>query len=161
MILRRIWRALEARWSGLLQARRIKASLFSGTPILTAIAPSDTDPGAWSLTYRNGLMLTLGDAGILDYQDTDFGHYVGGSEPDAQRFRTAFLAQLHRIVLKSLLRHITHPGLEAGQRERAAEAASKLYMAAENPPAEGNLDMTVADDGSWSAGSPRERAPLR
>jgi hypothetical protein len=63
--------------------------------------------------------------------------------------------------LKSLLRHITHPGLEPGQRERAAEAAAKLWMAAENPPADRTPDITVTDDGSWSAGSPRERAPLR
>jgi hypothetical protein len=39
------------------------------------------------------------------------------------------LAHLHKIVLKSLIRYMVQPLLGADQRERAAEAASKLYLA--------------------------------
>ena len=81
-------------------------------------------------------MLTLGEAGILDYQDREFGQFMGGPGRSVAPDNRDFLVQLHKIVLKSLLRYVTHPGLCMGERERAAEAASKLWLASENPPRE-------------------------
>ncbi len=78
-----------------------------------------------TLLYKNGLILTLGDEGILDFQDKDFSQFLpspGFTSRDA-------LAVLHKVVLRSLIRYMVHPLLESAQRERAAEAASKLYLA--------------------------------
>jgi hypothetical protein len=102
----------------------------------------------------------LGDAGILDYQDRDFGQFMGGGkEPASQAPKDReFLALLHKIVLKSLLRYITHPRLEMSQRERAAEAASKLWLAFEGRAAP---HYVAVDDASWSPVSPHEPARRR
>jgi hypothetical protein len=157
MGLRYILPAFGTKLNGLFRARRIKSIIFSGTPVLSGIAAATDDPGTWSLTYKNGLMLTLGEAGILDYQDREFGHFIGGPGRSAAPEDREFLVQLHKIVLKSLLRYIIHPGLDIRQRERAAEAASKLWLASETGP-----DYPMADgDGSWSAGFSRESAPHR
>src|SRR6185369_17583146 len=108
-----------------IRARAIKTELFSGSPVLERIRLDSGDDGpVFTLFYRNGLMLTLGESGILDYQDRGFDGFLGG-ESRATRDRD-FIASLHRIVLQSLLRYITAPRVEVRQRERAAEAASKL-----------------------------------
>lgn len=148
--------ALWNRALALMRTRAIKSLLFSGAPVLERIR---TDRGAegpvFTLFYKNGLMLTLGDSGILDYQDRGFEGFLGG-ESRATRDRE-FLASLHRIVLQSLLRYITAPRVDVRQRERAAEAASKLYLACESRPGA----SPVPDPVSWSPGSPRESARAR
>lgn len=105
---------------------RIKRRMFSGTPHIVDVGRRDLQ-GRVSLTllYRNGLILTLGEEGILDFQDRDFGQFLGSPGFESRRA----LAHLHKIVLKSLIRFMVHPSLTAAQRERAAEAASKLYLA--------------------------------
>ncbi|MDB5048992.1 MAG: hypothetical protein JWO30_2063 [Fibrobacteres bacterium] len=158
MGLRQILTAFGTNLKGLLRARRIRSSVFSGTPILLRIATVPGQPGTWSLTYKNGLMLTLGEAGILDYQDRAFGHFIGGPGKSAAPDNLEFLVQLHKIVLKSLLRHIIHPGLDTAQREWAAEAAAKLWLATESVP---GSDYSMAAGGSRSAGSPPQPAPFR
>lgn len=155
-----IAKAFGSKLRGLVKARKIKVAIFSGTPVLTQITAIKGQPNTWSLVYRNGLMLTLGEAGILDYQDREFGHFMGGPGNSAAPDNRQFLVQLHKIVLKSLLRYIIHPGLSAGERERAAEAASKLWLASEERPGE-SRDYSMVDGGSWSAGSTREPAPYR
>jgi hypothetical protein len=164
---------------GLFQARGIQTRLFSGTPVLSRIdliAGDVGDPAGFSLLFRNGLMLTLGDAGILDYQDRGFGNFIGGPERSQAPDNREFLVQLHKIVLKSLLRYLIHPGLDKSQREFAAEAATKLWLAegprsGETPGPRGNARAVQSHafpapvepegDGSWSMGSPRESAPFR
>ncbi|MDQ3002556.1 MAG: hypothetical protein M3Y08_15005 [Fibrobacterota bacterium] len=155
-----ILKAFGSKFHGLIKARKIKSAIFSGTPVLTGITALKGPPQTWSLLYRNGLMLTLGEAGILDYQDRKFGHFMGGPGKSAAPDNREFLVQLHKIVLKSLLRYIIHPGLNAAERERAAEAASKLWLATEERPGE-TRDYSRVDDGSWSAGASRESAPYR
>ncbi|HKP96519.1 MAG TPA: hypothetical protein VJ385_12245 [Fibrobacteria bacterium] len=150
MGLRHLLTACGAKLNGLLRARRIRSAIFSGSPVLSGIAASADEPGTWCLTYRNGLMLTLGEAGILDYQDREFGHFIGGQSPGAAPDNRDFLVQLHKLVLKSLLRYIIHPGLDLSQRERAAEAATKLWLASENRPGKGP-DHSMVDNGSWTA----------
>lgn len=118
----RIRAALES----LSQYRRIKSRLFAGNPVILEIGRSGgRGPAGMSLLYRNGLVLTLGDEGILDFQNKDFGQYLG-SPGFGNR---AAMVHLHKIVLKSLIRYMVHPGVAPDQRERAAEAASKLYLA--------------------------------
>lgn len=170
---------------GLFRSRGIKTRLFSGTPVLTSIDTVAGDSPGFSLLFRNGLMLTLGEAGILDYQDRGFGNFIGGPGSSAAPDNREFLVQLHKIVLKSLLRYITHPGLNVAQRELAAEAATKLWLAeslrSETAGAgaagawiepgsrvsghSSKLPLPDSDkpqgDGSWSMGSPRESAPFR
>lgn len=158
MSLPTILKACGSKLHGLIKARKIKSAIFSGTPVLTQITAIKGRPQTWSLLYCNGLMLTLGEAGILDYQDRKFGHFIGGPGNSAAPDNREFLVQLHKIVLKSLLRYIIHPGLDAAERERAAEAASKLWLASEERLGE-SRDYSMVDDGSWSAGSTREPAP--
>lgn len=152
-----LYNAIKNRLLAVLRARAIKTLLFSGTPVLERIRLDRNDEGpVWSLIYKNGLMLTLGEAGILDYQDRNFGEFMGtGSEAPNDR---EFLALLHKIVLKSLLRYITARGVVIGQRERAAEAASKLWLACEH---HARAHAASVDGASWSPGSPRESARSR
>lgn len=139
-----------------MRTRAIKSMLFSGTPVLERIRMDRGVEGpVFTLFYKNGLMLTLGESGILDYQDRGFDGFLGG-ESRATRDHD-FLALLHRIVLQSLLRYITAPRVDVRQRERAAEAASKLYLACEQRPG-ASLSQ---DPLSWSPGSPREPARSR
>lgn len=149
-----LYDAIKNRLLAALRTRAIKALLFSGTPVLERIRLDRNDEGpVWSLIYKNGLMLTLGDAGILDYQDRSFGDFMGTvSEAPNDR---EFVALLHQIVLKSLLRYITARGVDVGQRERAAEAASKLWLAGEHRTGARTVSLDAA---SWSPGSPRESA---
>ena len=106
--------------------RRIKSRMFSGRPVIVEIGRREVQ-GRVSLTllYKNGLILTLGEEGILDFQDKDFGQFLGS--PGCGNRQA--LAHLHKIVLKSLIRYMVHPSMDMAQRERAAEAASKLYLA--------------------------------
>lgn len=149
-----IYQAFKSRLMAVMRTRAIKTLLFSGTPVIERIRLDRNDEGpVWSLIYKNGLLLTLGESGILDYQDRRFGDFMGTvSEAPNDR---EFLALLHKIVLKSLLRYITARGVDMGQRERAAEAASKLWLASEHP-RDGR--STIGDSASWSPGSPRESA---
>lgn len=121
-ILNRI-RAAHAAYS---ESRRIKARMFSGRPILVEIGRREIRGRvSLSLLYRNGLILTLGEEGILDFQDKDFGQFLGGPGFGNREA----MAHLHKIVLQSLIRYMVLPSLGMAQRERAAEAASKLYLA--------------------------------
>lgn len=108
------------------QSRRIRSRLFAGSPLILSIGRREhRGRVSMSLLYKNGLILTLGEEGILDFQDKDFSQFLdspGFSNRDA-------LTLLHKIILKSLIRYMVHPSLDQGQRERAAEAASKLYLA--------------------------------
>jgi hypothetical protein len=179
MEFRRLSKAFGSLLRGLLRSRGMQARLFSGTPVVSRIdAISGPTPG-FSLLFRNGLMLTLGEAGILDYQDRGFGNFIGGTGLSVAPDNREFLVQLHKLVLKSLLRYITHPGLDTVQREFAAEAATKLWLVEENRPDDkiadtgrqrvhSASDFPVSPDspqalggGSWSMGSSRESAPFR
>jgi hypothetical protein len=121
-ILGRIQAALASR----AEYGRLKARMFSGRPILVEIGRHELQGRvSLSLLYRNGLILTLGEEGILDFQDKDFGQFLKGPGFGNRQA----LAYLHKIVLKSLIRYMVHPSLAMAQRERAAEAASKLYLA--------------------------------
>src|SRR6266850_1193358 len=111
MRLRHVLTACAAKLSGLVKARRIKTTIFSGTPVLSGIAALKGETATWSLTFKNGLMLTVGEAGILDYQDRDFGDFIVASGASAARYDLEFQSHLRKIVLKSLLRYITYPGL--------------------------------------------------
>jgi hypothetical protein len=123
--------ALKRRVLGLARARKMKTRIFSGSPVLTRVSLSQKDGlPTWSLVFNNGLLLTLGEAGILDYQDHSFAQFMRGRDGTEEHDREA-LVTLHKIVLKSLLKYLVHPGLDPGQRERAAEAASKLWLAAD------------------------------
>lgn len=105
--------------------RSIRVRLFSGSPLLVHVYPREEEgEKAWSLLYKNGLLLTLGEAGILDYQDARFAHFMGARDTSRES-----LVQLHRIVLKSLLKFMLGRHVEIRQREIAAEAASSLWMA--------------------------------
>jgi hypothetical protein len=150
MGLRQLFIACRARTEGFLKARRIKSKVFSGTPVLAGIAALEGSPGTWSLTFRNGLMLTLGEAGILDYQDPKFRQFIGEAGESSAPGNHGFLVQLHKIVLKSLLRHITYPGLDMRQRENAAEAATRLWLASEKP-SESAPVPDLSDNGSRRA----------
>jgi hypothetical protein len=149
-----IYNAFKNRLLAVMRTRAIKALMFSGSPVIERIRLDRDDEGpVWSLIYKNGLVLTLGESGILDYQDRRFGDFMGPvSEAPNDR---EFLALLHKIVLKSLLRYITARGVEMGQRERAAEAASKLWLASAHP---AGARASAAGNASWSPGSPRESA---
>jgi hypothetical protein len=106
--------------------RRIKSRMFSGNPVILSVGRHESQGlVSMSLLYKNGLILTLGEEGILDFQDKDFGQFLGSPGFGSR----AALAHLHKIVLKSLIRYMVHPSQDHGQRERAAEAASKLYLA--------------------------------
>lgn len=112
--------------NSLSNSRHIKSRMFAGNPLILNIGRRDFEGLVqMTLLFKNGLILTLGDEGILDFQDKDFSQFLnspGFSNRDA-------LAALHKIVLRSLIRYMVNPALENGQRERAAEAASKLYLA--------------------------------
>jgi hypothetical protein len=155
MLLKPFCAALRNRFFSLMRARAIKSMLFSGTPVLERIRLDQGEGGpVFTLFYKNGLMLSLGDSGILDYQDREFDGYLGrDSRATGNR---DFLASLHSIVLQSLLRYITAPRVEPRQRERAAEAASKLWLACDRP-----SGAPAQDPVSWSPGSPRESARYR
>jgi hypothetical protein len=141
--------SLRDRLLAVMRSRAIKSILFSGTPILESIRLDRNDSGpVFTLFYKNGLMLSLGESGILDYQDDEFDEHVGPVSR-APRDRE-FLVLLHKIVLKSLLRYITTPRLDPRQRERAAEAASKLYLACELRP---GAPASELEGPSWSPGS--------
>src|SRR5690606_17550028 len=86
-----------------------------------------------------------------DYQDREFGHFMGGPGNSAAPDNREFLVHMHKIILKSLLKYVIHPELGPQQRERAAEAASKLWLATESgqfavAPAGGTVS------GFWPAG---------
>jgi hypothetical protein len=165
MGLKQVILAVKAKFAEFLRARKIRSAMFSGTPMITKVSviESGTNP-TWSLVFKNGLMLTLGEAGILDYQDRDFGSFMGGPGNSTAPDNREFLVHMHKIILKSLLKYVIHPGLDPLQRERAAEAASKLWLATESgqftvvPP-----DGTVS--GSWLTGlqpaSGKNPHPLR
>lgn len=117
---------IRAAFAANTEYRRLKARMFSGRPILVEIGRHELHGRvSLSLLYRNGLILTLGEEGILDFQDKDFGQFLGSPGFGNREV----LAHLHKIVLQSLLRFMVHPSQDAAQRERAAEAASKLYLA--------------------------------
>lgn len=108
------------------QYRRIKRRMFSGSAIIAEIGRTELRGQVnMSLLYRNGLILTLGEEGILDFQDKDFSQFLGSPAFENR----VVLTHLHKIVLKSLIRYMVHPSMDQAQRERAAEAASKLYLA--------------------------------
>src|SRR4051812_20978060 len=115
---RKLLTVLKAKVAGLSRARRINTLVFSGSPVLLRIhrASRDGQP-VWSLQFKNGLMLTIGEAGILDYQDRDFSSFMG----ERDLLNREFLEQLHKIVLKTLVKYLVHPRLEESQREQAAE----------------------------------------
>jgi hypothetical protein len=147
---------IKARLASLVRARAIKSMLFAGTPVIERIRLDRGDDGlVFTLFYKNGLMLSLGASGILDYQDREFDGFVG-TESRATRDRD-FLTLLHRIVLQSLLRYITAPRLDTRQRERAAEAASRLWLACEHRP---GAYAASAEGASWTPGSRHETARL-
>jgi hypothetical protein len=106
--------------------RRIRTRLFSGRPNLVEIGRREIRGHvSLSLLYRNGLILTLDEDGILDFVDLEFSRLLGGPGfGDRQA-----LAHIHKMVLQSLIRYLVLPSLGMSQRERAAEAASKLYLA--------------------------------
>ncbi len=148
--------SIKAKVTALIRARAIKSALFAGTPIIERIRLDQGDDGhVFCLLYKNGLMLSLGASGILDYQDREFEGFMG-TESRATQDRE-FLTSLHRIVLQSLLRYITAPRLDTRQRERAAEAASRLWLACERRP---GAYAAAVDGNSWSPGSRRETASL-
>jgi hypothetical protein len=121
----RFFSIIRAKALGYALHRRIRVRLFSGSPVLVHVyRRQEEGEKAWSLLYKNGLLLTLGEAGILDYQDPRFAHFMGARDTG----RTS-LVQLHRIVLKSLLKYLVHPRIDVSQRENASEAASVLWMA--------------------------------
>jgi hypothetical protein len=118
--------SIQAALASYTEYRSIKSRMFSGRPILVEIGRNELQGRvSLSLLYRNGLILTLGEEGILDFQDKDFSQFM---KSPGYGNRKA-LAHLHKIVLKSLIRYMVHPSLGMAQRERAAEAASKLYLA--------------------------------
>lgn len=148
--------SIRERVLAFMRGRAIKSLLFSGTPLLERIRLDRGDDGpVYTLFFKNGLMLSLGESGILDYQDREFDGFMG-TDSRATRDRE-FLVLLHRIVLQSLLRYITAPRLDTRQRERAAEAASKLYLACERRP---GAPARVPDEASWTPGSRHEPARL-
>jgi hypothetical protein len=176
MEFRRILQALGSKLRRLFPSRGIETRLFSGTPVVSRIDAIAGDVPGFALLFRNGLLLTLGEAGILDYQDRGFGSFIGGPGLSVAPENREFLVQLHKLVLKSLLRYITHPGLDRVQRELAAEAATKLWLVEESRSQEkteepgrprahsasGSPDSAKAPgNGSWSSGWPRESAPFR
>lgn len=121
-----IIRRIRAAFAANTEYRRLKSRMFSGRPILMEIGRHGLQGRvSFSLLYRNGLILTLGEEGILDFQDKDFGQFLGGPGFGNREA----MAYLHRMVLQSLLRYMVHPSLDMSQRERAAEAASNLYLA--------------------------------
>lgn len=126
MILNALFVRIRSGLGSLTRSRRIKSRLFSGSPLILSIGRREhRGQVSMSLLYKNGLILTLGEEGILDFQDKDFSQFLdspGFTNRDA-------LTLLHKIVLKSLIRYMVHPSLDQAQRERAAEAASKLYLA--------------------------------
>jgi hypothetical protein len=126
MDLKSLFNDSKAKLSAILRTRRLKAEMFSGTPIILTIERQRAhDSPVILLRYKNGLMLTLGDAGILDFQDVRFGHFMENRNFEQREF----LILLHKIVLKSLLKYLLHPGLDKAQRETAAEGISKLWLA--------------------------------
>jgi hypothetical protein len=146
--------SIKAKVAALVRARAIKSSLFAGTPLIERIRLDRGDDGhVFTLFFKNGLMLSLGASGILDYQDREFDGFMGSDSPAT--YDHEFLASLHRIVLQSLLRYITAPRLDTRQRERAAEAASRLWLACERRPA---THAPSAEGGSWKPGSRHETA---
>jgi hypothetical protein len=115
---------IRSGFESLSQYRTLKRKMFSGNPLIVEIGRREAHGRvSLSLLYRNGLVLTLGEEGILDFQDKDFSHYLGGASD------RAVMENLHKLVLKSLIRYMVHASAPADQRERAAEAASKLYLA--------------------------------
>jgi hypothetical protein len=117
---------IRAAFSATTEVRRLKARMFSGRPTLIEIGRHELQGRvSLSLLYRNGLILTLGEEGILDFQDKDFSQFLGSPGFGNREI----LTHLHKMVLQSLLRYMVHPSQGEAQRERAAEAASKLYLA--------------------------------
>ena len=117
---------IRAAFSANTEYRRLKSRMFSGRPTLVEIGRHDVDGRvSLSLLFGNGLILTLGDEGILDFQDKDFAQFLGSPGYDNREV----LTHLHKIVLQSIIRFMVQPSLAGVQRERAAEAASKLYLA--------------------------------
>ena len=113
-------------FAGLAYHRRIKTRIFAGNPALQTIGRHGLGEDAiFSLLFKNGLILSLGEAGILDFQDRSFSQFLGGPGFESRQA----LTHLHKIVLRSLIRYMVQPRLEPSQRERCAEAASKLYLA--------------------------------
>src|SRR3954465_3271306 len=113
MGLRKLLNTLRSKVAGLARARRINSLIFSGMPVLLRIIRTSRDGRpVWSLMFKNGLLLTIGEAGILDYQDRDFSSFMG----ERDMLNREFLEQLHKIVLKTLVKYLVHPRLEEGQR---------------------------------------------
>lgn len=126
MDMKRLILDTKAKLAGILRTRRLQVKMFSGTPLILKIEKVDAHASpALMLHYKNGLLLTLGDAGILDFEDHDFTSFVDNRSFSSREI----LTMLHKIVLKSLLKFMTHPRMDAEQRERAAEAVSKLWLA--------------------------------
>jgi hypothetical protein len=125
MRLKRLWDKVQTKVAGLTHYRRLKTRVFSGAPIIQEISRADNGGlGTWELRYRNGLQLTLGEGGIRDFQDRLFSQYLG----NGTALSRVAMAQLHRLVLKSLLKYMVHPGLDMSQREKAAEVVSRLWV---------------------------------
>ena len=129
MHLKRLWGKVrgkvQARMAGLSHYRRLKSRVFSGAPIIQEIShAANSGMGTWELRYKNGLQLTLGESGIRDFQDRLFSQYLG----NGTALSRVAMAQLHRLVLKSLLKYMVHPGLDLSQREKAAEVVSRLWV---------------------------------
>lgn len=117
---------IQAAFAANTESRRLKARPFSGRPMLVEIGRHELQGRvSLSLLFKNGLILTLGEEGILDFQDKDFSQFLGSPGFGNREV----MAHLHKIVLQSLLRYMVHPSQGVAQRERAAEAASKLYLA--------------------------------
>lgn len=148
--------SIKNRLASLVRSRAIKSMLFAGTPVIERIRLDRGDDGlVFTLFYKNGLMLSLGASGILDYQDREFDGFMAESRATQSR---EFLSMLHQIVLQSLLRYITAPRLDTRQRERAAEAASRLWLACEHRP--GTAYVSATEGNSWTPGSRHETARL-
>lgn len=171
----RLLKTFGSMLGGPFRSRGIQTRLFSGTPVVSRIEAIAGGTPGFSLVFRNGLMLTLGEPGILDYQDRGFGSFIGGTGLSVAPDNREFLVQLHKLVLKSLLRYLTHPGLDKAQREFAAEAATKLWLVEghrtvedagdpERPRAGADPDFPGSapmGGGSRNLGSPREPASFR
>ncbi len=112
---------------GLFQYRKVKTRLFAGRAIIEEISfhGGSESSSTLMIRYKNGLMLTVGQGGILDFQDEHFSEFM-----ENEGFgKMDFLVHLHKVVLKSLLKYMIHPTTTVEQRERAAAAISNLWLA--------------------------------
>jgi hypothetical protein len=122
---------LRNRLTAFIRARAIKRAVFSGAPVIERIRLDPGTPGqTYVLRYRNGLSLAVDESGLVGPARSGAGGPVPEPFPDDRE--DAIL--MNRIVLKSLLRYLTAPRVDIGQRERAAAAAAQLWLACEDRP---------------------------